>query len=238
MDLKETAILGDHADRHWYYRSKATAVQQYINAVRPTGILDVGAGSGFFTKHLLTHSSARKGLCVDTGYTHDSDESYGGKVLQFRRTCGPVDADIVLLMDVLEHVADDRGLLAEYVEKVPGGAHFMITVPAFQWLWSDHDVFLEHHRRYDIPRLEAVVSKAGLQTKYSSYYFGAVFPIAVALRAVKSLPFMRKVAPESELKQHSWLVNQSLLLACRAELVILRANRIAGLSVFCLAKKP
>ena len=238
MDLKETAILGAQIDRHWYYRSKATAVCQYINRLCLNGILDVGAGSGFFTKHLLTHSSAQRGLCVDTGYTHDADETYGGKALQYRRSCDSVDANLVLLMDVLEHVKDDRDLLAQYVEKVPSGAHFMITVPAFQWLWSNHDIFLEHHRRYDIARLESVVSKAGLEIHRSSYYFASVFPIAAALRVVKSLPFTGKHPPRSELRPHSWLVNEGLSLACRAELAVLRSNKLVGLSVFCLAKKP
>lgn len=237
MDLKETAILGDQVDRHWYYRSKATAVCRYVKEVRPSSILDVGAGSAFFTKYLLTHTNAQRGLCVDTGYAHDSDESLGGKSLKYRRSCGSVDADLVLLMDVLEHVEDDRELLGQYARKVARGAHFMITVPAFQWLWSNHDVFLEHYRRYDISRLESVVSEVGLETKCISYYFASVFPIAAALRVVRSLPFMGNRLPRSELRLHSRLVNGSLSLVCRAELAALRFNRIAGLSVFCLARK-
>ena len=82
-----------------------------------------------------------------------------GKPIHFRREIGELHADVVLLMDVLEHVEDDVGLLRQYVEKVPSGARFLISVPAFQVLWSDHDVFLEHKRRYTVAKVEHVVSE-------------------------------------------------------------------------------
>jgi SAM-dependent methyltransferase len=238
MDLKESAILGDFAEEHWYYQSKAAAMCLYVKGIRKSLVLDVGAGSGFFTKFLLRHTPAQTGLCVDTGYASDSDEEYAGKLLQFRRSCTDVAADLVLLMDVLEHVKDDAELLAEYAEKVPSGARFLITVPAFQWLWSDHDVFLEHHRRYDIQQLEAIVSRVGLGVQRSSYYFGFVLPIAGVLRLRVSPRRVASRAPQSQLKKHGWLTNAALASICRAELPIFRINRLGGLSVFCLATKP
>ena len=60
----------------------------------------------------------------------------------------------MLLMDVIEHIEDDVGLVGEYVNKVAPGTQFIATVPAFMWLWSGHDVFLEHVRRYTLPRIE------------------------------------------------------------------------------------
>jgi hypothetical protein len=67
-----------------------------------------------------------------------------GKPLLFRRSVDQSDADLVLLMDVIEHVEDDVGLVREYANKVAPGTRFITTVPAFMWLWSGHDVFLEH----------------------------------------------------------------------------------------------
>src|SRR3954466_4275186 len=109
MDLKESTLLGDHAAAHWYYRSKAAAIVRYLGDRKLDRILDVGAGSGFFTKHLLQHTPAASGLCVDTGYPDDYDEQCSGKPVAFRRSCDGVDADLVLFMDVLEHVDDDAG---------------------------------------------------------------------------------------------------------------------------------
>ncbi len=58
------------------------------------------------------------------------------------------------MMDVIEHVEDDVGLVRGYVDKVAGGTRFIVTVPALMWLWSGHDVFLEHYRRYTLTSIE------------------------------------------------------------------------------------
>ena len=142
MDLKEEDILGSDIGRHWYYRSKAAALRRIVGGLQPQRLLDVGAGSGFFSRHLLGHG-AQSALCVDIGYERDRDEQEAGKPVLYRRDCGITDCDLVLMMDVLEHVDDDAGLVRHYAQKVPSGAHFLVTVPAFRFLWSGHDVFLE-----------------------------------------------------------------------------------------------
>lgn len=58
MDLKETDILGEHIDQHWYYRSKRAAMQKFLGDINPSSILDVGAGSGFFSRALLDRTDA------------------------------------------------------------------------------------------------------------------------------------------------------------------------------------
>jgi len=160
MDLKEHGLLGDQAGSHWYYRSKSAALLRLLGDQPPRSILDVGAGSGAFSRDLLVRTPAREALCVDTGYESERDETVSGKPLRFRRECGPVDADVLLLMDVLEHVADDRALLAGSVAKVTHGARVVITVPAFRSLWSGHDIFLGHERRYRLPEVEALARSA------------------------------------------------------------------------------
>ena len=237
MDLKELTILGNAVESHWYYRSKAAALTKYLGPTRYYHVLDVGAGSGFFTRHLLRHTQVLSGLCVDSGYDKDTEESYCGKPIAFRRACNTVDADLVLLMDVLEHVEDDSGLLATYAQKVPRGTHFVITVPAFRWLWSRHDVYLGHYRRYDLRGLEAAVSKARLAVEHISYYFGLVLPIAMAMRLPESISGSSDSAPRSQLRQHGRLANTALEYLCRAELPLLRTNRLGGLSLFCHAIK-
>src|SRR5205807_6393354 len=104
MDLKETALLGADADRHWCYASKSRALRRCFVDRHPEHILDVGAGSGIFSKMLLRWTTAKSATCVDTGYTADWSETQDGKPLAFRRASPIEDADVVLLMDVLEHV--------------------------------------------------------------------------------------------------------------------------------------
>jgi 2-polyprenyl-3-methyl-5-hydroxy-6-metoxy-1,4-benzoquinol methylase len=233
MDLKEEDILGNDIGRHWYYQSKAAALRRMVDGLKPQRLLDVGAGSGFFSRHLLANG-AQSALCVDVGYERSWDETVGGKAVLYRRDCGETNCDLVLMMDVLEHVDNDAGLVRHYTTKVPSGAHFLVTVPAFRFLWSGHDVFLEHKRRYTLAEIEQTMRKAGLDIVRGAYYFGAVFPLAAAVRlATRNDP-----TPRSSLKKHGALTNGLLAAACAAELPLFPLNRLAGLSAFVLAKKP
>lgn len=235
MDVKESDILGEDIKLHWYYKSKARAMMSLLAGTNPEKILDVGAGSGFFSSYLLAHTQAKEAWCIDTSYTADSDEAVGSASIHYRRAIDEIDADLVLLMDVLEHVDNDVGLLRSYVEKVPVGSQFLITVPAFKMLWSDHDVFLEHKRRYTLASLQATVIGSGLSIDRSCYYFGLVFPIAASLRLLK-----REANGEvarSQLTRHHPIVSNLLAFICRLELYIMKANHVAGLTVFCLASK-
>ena len=106
------------------------------------------------------------------------------------------------------------------------GAHFLVTVPAFSFLWSGHDVFLEHKSRYRLPEIEAVMRDAGLTVAFGAYYFGAIFPLAAAVR----LTTRGDTSPRSSLKKHGAVTNALLMTACRIELPFFPINRLAGLS--------
>jgi 2-polyprenyl-3-methyl-5-hydroxy-6-metoxy-1,4-benzoquinol methylase len=234
MDLKEEDILGADIAQHWYYRSKAAALRRAVATLNPQRLLDVGAGSGFFSRHLLSEGGAQSALCVDIGYDRDRDDQIGGKPVLYRRDCGATDCDLVLMMDVLEHVDDDRGLVRHYAAKVPSGAHFLVTVPAFRFLWSGHDVFLEHKRRYHLGEIEAAMREAGLSIVRGAYYFGLVFPLAAAVR----LAARGEAETKNSLKKNGALTNGLLSAICTAELPLFPLNRLAGLSAFVLARKP
>lgn len=235
MDLKEEAILGDAVAEHWYYRAKLAAVRRLLQGGRVREILDVGAGAGFFSRALLRSGEIVAATCVDPGYGEERDEIVAGKPLRFRRGVARTAADLVLMMDVLEHVDDDVGLLGEYVSKAPSGAWFVLTVPAFQFLWSGHDVFLEHRRRYTLGSLEGVARAAGLRVERGCYFYGALFLLAAASRLFGRL---RGGEPKSQLRRSGALANALLWSACRIELPFFRANRLAGLTAMALAAKP
>ena len=74
MDIKEIDILGESIGEHWYYKQKAKALAKFIGGISPSIVLDVGAGSGFFSKNLLITTSAKEAWCVDTSYAKESDE--------------------------------------------------------------------------------------------------------------------------------------------------------------------
>ncbi len=205
-----------------------------LHGMSPRSILDIGAGSGFFARALL-RQGAERATCVDPNYPEDRDETEAGRPLLFRREIQESDADLLLLMDVLEHVDDDAGLLRSYTRIARPGATVLITVPAFQWLWSGHDVFLDHRRRYALGRLEEVARSAGVTVERSAYFFGGVFPLAAALRLPAAIgrAFTGR-APESkcELRRHGAATNALLETICRAELPLFPYNRLFGLSAF------
>jgi SAM-dependent methyltransferase len=237
MDLKEEQILGESVKDHWYYRSKSAALLKLVKPLEPRKVLDVGAGSGFFSRSLLSHTSALSACCVDPCYSEEWDERHANKPIYFRQSCIESDADMVLMMDVLEHVEDDLALLAGYVNHVSAGTTFVITVPAFQFLWSGHDVFLGHYRRYTLRGLTDLVERSGLSVERRAFYFGLIFPLVTVLRVIGRLLGRNTNEPVSDLKQYGPLTNGILSMLCRIELPLFEFNHVAGLSVFCVAKK-
>ena len=238
MDLKEEEILGDQVHSHWYYRAKAAALLRDLSGFQPREILDIGAGSGYFSKILLQQTSAAQAFCVDIGYAQERDELWCGKPILFRRAIAESDANLVLAMDVIEHAADDIALLRPYVDLVRPGTRFIVTVPAFNFLWSGHDVFLGHHRRYALRGLERTLRRCGLVVESGHYYYGALFPVAAALRLLERLGPRSSEAPRSQLHRHGELMNAALAAVCAAERPLMRANRLFGLTAFACCHKP
>lgn len=228
MDLKEEQALGSEIHTHWYYVSKSLMVEEHLRG-RRLRILDVGAGSGWFSRRLLQRGIAERAVCVDPGYSSERDEFVDGRSLSFRQSVERVDADVVLLMDVLEHVEDDVALLSSYVRRAAPGTRFLLTVPAFQVLWSAHDVYLEHYRRYTRAQLLSVVRQSGLRVVSSHYYFAAILPVVVVLRLCRR----GQRADRSDMKPAPAWLNRLLQWALSAERIIMRANRAAGLTVVC-----
>jgi len=238
MDLKEVDILGEDIGRHWYYYSKAKAISKLIKGVGPKKILDVGSWSAFFARYVLDHSDADEAWCVDISYPLEFDEIGAAKSLHFRKSIQEArQIDLVLLMDVLEHIDDDLAFLSHYVAMVPRNTVFVISVPAFQWLWSSHDEYLEHKRRYTLGEIERTAKMAGLEVNVGCYFFGLVLPIAVPIRMYEKYFRASSRQLQSGMKPHSSFINFILKAICNLEHTLVSRNRLAGLTVFCLARK-
>jgi 2-polyprenyl-3-methyl-5-hydroxy-6-metoxy-1,4-benzoquinol methylase len=233
MDLKERDALGEKADDHWYYVAKAHLISYMFSTPHQT-VLDVGAGLGWFSEWLITHGHANNAICVDPGYESDTQKilENGGRI-DFVKSITDSDADLVLLMDVLEHVDDDIGLLSEYYEKAPVGAEFIVTVPAFQFLWSPHDDYLEHRRRYTRASLNRLITIIGAKPIAVHYYFGIIFPAVVLFRILTKY----RKSDRSDMRGHSKILNNFLKKVCLLELPLSRFNVFGGLSVVARFKK-
>ncbi len=238
MDLKEESAIGD-ASRHWYYTAKARAIKSLVGEGGVASLLDVGAGSGVISRMLVADGFAKRAVCVDPNY---EDEWIGARRtdrIAFKRSVDAVEAPLVLMIDVIEHVDDDRGLIAEYAALAAPGTRFVISAPAFESLRSSHDEFLEHRRRYTVAGLKAVVSAAGLEVADARYFFALVFPAVAALRLADRAFKGDKPATASALKAAPRWLNSALVAIHDFErAAIFPNNRLAGVTAFCLAEKP
>lgn len=240
MDLKEESFLSRDPATHWYYASKAKAAQKLLEPTRVAEILDVGAGSGVFSRIFVERGLAAAATCVDTGYSEDRTEQTKGGPIHFRRSVEGVPQRLVLFMDVLEHIDDDVAFLRSYADRMAPGTTVLITVPAFQWLWSDHDDFLEHRRRYTVGMVQDLVDKVGLRVRKLRYFFGLLFPAFVAVRLAKRVGRPSgTVAQKSDMADYTdWLNNLLIKVHDVERVLLLPVNRLCGLSVVCVAEKP
>lgn len=239
MDLKEEHILGDYIQGHWYYVSKGRALRAFLSNITADEVLDIGAGSGIFSRQLLDYDIVKRATCVDPNYEKEKSEEQNGKPIQFVKTIEKTTQNLVLMMDVLEHVPDDVALLKQYTDSLNKGGKVVITVPAFQFMWSGHDVFLEHHRRYTIETIEMCVKNAGLTPVKSRYFFSPLFPAVAAVRLVKKALIKNgALEAKSELKLYPKWLNRALIGVHDIERrSLFKINKVFGLSVFCLCEK-
>jgi SAM-dependent methyltransferase len=171
MDLRERTT---NPNRHPWELSRADMILRLLaGRSRRTRYVDVGAGDCYFAERLaeLTDDPV---YVVDVNY---AEPAVDGRL----RICTNLDqvpaaaVDCAILMDVLEHVPDDAGLLRAVSRVLAPEGQVLITVPAHQRLWSSHDEFLGHYRRYDRPHLRRVVEQAGMDVVECFSFYGIPF---------------------------------------------------------------
>ena len=238
MDLKELEA-GVDPEVHWYHQSKKLPMLAYtkkvLAATQPLTIIDVGSGSGFFAMSLEREftSQIKKVYLVDINYTPEEiAASQGTKIEKTLRIPDKIENGLVIMMDVLEHLEDDLKMLNEIKAACVGDSnYFFITVPAFTSLWSGHDDYLGHYRRYKINTLSAVLKKAGYTIKNTYYLYGSLFPMVWVARKLDN---MKKKEATSNMRPFNPLTNKILLGLTSAEMAITSANKVFG--VTCVAQ--
>lgn len=180
MDLSEGTLK--NPIRHWYYSHKYWFIKSSGVFANNTVslITDIGAGSALFSKELLRSKLVDRSIAVDIGYAEDSEDLQLN--LSYRQKIEYSGHTHFLLTDVLEHIENDTKFLREIVTQADRGATFIVTVPALMSLWSGHDDYLKHYRRYTKNNLRLMVSHAGLSVKKVRYTYSTLFPIAFIQR--------------------------------------------------------
>jgi hypothetical protein len=234
MDLKELES-GVDPKIHWYYQSKKIPLVAFVKKIFaqkkvPLTLVDVGSGSGFFMYELYEKipQMISKIYLVDIGYTESETAATSNQVIEkIKSLPDEMENAIVVMMDVLEHLDDDHAMLQAIREKSKGTNHYFITVPAFMDLWSGHDVYLGHYRRYTRKSLSALLDHSSYQKDKIYYIYGLIFPMVWMARKLTG----KKDQPESDMKPMSPLVNGLLKSVCSLEMAIGKMNTVAGVSV-------
>jgi len=143
--------------------------------------------------------------------------------------------DLVLALDIIEHVPDDLQALRELFRTLRPGGSLLVTVPALQMLWSAHDVINGHYRRYTLGQLRAQVEIAGFEVVTATYFNTLLFRLIVALRWLWRF---RPKSTASDIIQLPRPLNASLTgLFSLERLLVGRIRLPFGVSVLCYARK-
>jgi len=176
MDLSE--VRGSRL-RHPWETARAFAIERILREAkaRPAAVLDYGCGDGFTGQRVLQVLGARELLAFDIHLTNEQCATRSNANIRYENDwhrTGSSSFDLCLLCDVIEHVADDRALLELVRDRLNDNGQALVTVPAFQALFTNHDRALKHFRRYTLTQLESVIATAGFQVVGSGYLFASL----------------------------------------------------------------
>jgi SAM-dependent methyltransferase len=189
FDPAAFAHLAELEQGSFWFRARnrliAWAVSRYFPAAR--SLLEVGCGTGFVLAGLrraLPQLQLVGGELHLQGLEHAAARLPGVDLLHLdaRRLPFAEEFDVVGAFDVLEHIDDDRGALAEMRAAVRPGGGLVVTVPQHPWLWSAVDDYGEHQRRYRRAELAAKVAAAGFELRRLTSFVTALLPAMAAVR--------------------------------------------------------
>lgn len=176
-------------DRSFWFRYRNERLVEAVRRFPPPGaIVDVGAGNGFVARGLTEAGFAA--VVVEPGPVGARNAAARGLAPVVCSTLDdagfrPGSLPAAGLFDVLEHLPDDRAVLAALFGLIQPGGRLYLTVPAYRWLWSDDDELAGHHRRYTRRSLRMVVEGAGFVVEMESYLFA---PLVLPIFLLRALP--------------------------------------------------
>lgn len=229
-------VMNHSEDQHWWYVAKRRVVSDSLERFGTEGrCLDIGCGGGAM---LLEAGSSMPSFGIDlSGQALDHAYSRGLKGL-VKAEAGalpfsPGSFSSVLLLDVLEHHARPDELLAEIREVLSPDGVLVVTVPAFQWMWSYADHVLGHYRRYTRAQLCNELATNGFTLRRVTYFHSWLLPVAWTFRRLRTL--LRATDSADDFSVPAPL-NRLLLLMTRAEMKLLKKFDLPfGLSVLGIA---
>ena len=180
-------------DRHWWFAARRSILASTIQRLRlpeRAEILEIGCGTG-----------GNLAMLSKFGQLQAMEYDATARSIASNLNCCPVVAgglpeavpfddhafDLVCLLDVLEHIEDDRAALARAARLLKASGQILVTVPAYKWLWSAHDVTHHHYRRYSVEMLRHRALEAGLVVRRLGYFNSLLFPVIASARITQNL---------------------------------------------------
>lgn len=226
---------------HWWFVARREIIVDIIESrlrLAPASkILDVGCGVGGTLVSLSDRyevygtdtSSLAIEFCRKRGLKNVFECSLRGFPL------ADMEFDLIMLLDVIEHVDDDQELLSEAFRRLKKGGVVLVTVPAYQFLWTRHDDLNHHKRRYVAGRLRSVLLNSGFLVDRLSYFNTLLFPLAFVTRLLHK---MLDSGSQSELSIPPSFFNNTLRAIFSLERLFLRRLSFwFGLSILAIARK-
>lgn len=226
---------------HWWFAARREILAGEIARLplpRPAAILEVGSGPGGNIA-MLSRFGAVKAIEPDAESRAYTIEQSGvdvrpGLLPQSLPDFGQA-FDLVAAFDVVEHVDDDAGAVAALARLAKPGGFLITTVPAYAWLWSDHDAAHHHKRRYARRAYRRLFENAGLQIRRASYFNTLLFPPIAAVRLAKNA--LGRKGGDEAMPPPS--LNRLLKAVFAAERTLLRAADLPfGVSILLIAQRP
>ncbi|MBT8325324.1 MAG: class I SAM-dependent methyltransferase [Winogradskyella sp.] len=228
---------------HFWFKARRNFIVELLkDTSKQSKILDVGCSSGLLLTDLKSN-----GFLDDNLYGIDISETaianckkqglqnchlMSGDALNFNQKF-----DVIIASDSLEHINDDLKAVSNWKDHLTENGKICIFVPAFNMLWSQHDIENKHYRRYTKKQLIKVVSKTNLDVIRASYWNFSLFLPVLIIRKLQSISKHHKKNHQGDLKSVS-LLNPILLGLLNLENYLLRfLNFPIGISTFCIAQK-
>jgi SAM-dependent methyltransferase len=210
MQTDEFAALVAYDEHHWWYRGRRRVLHAALGKLplpADARVLDAGCGTGRTMDELHGYGEVHGFDLNPLGVEHARGRGHGDvRVARLEEIPYPDESfDLVTCLDVLEHTPDDLVSLRELRRITKPGGWLVVTVPAFQLLWSSHDVANQHYRRYRRSQLRRAAEAAGWEPGESAYFNTFLFLPGAAVRVGERLrrPHKRRGRPNVQLTPRS-----------------------------------
>ncbi|MCA3012960.1 MAG: class I SAM-dependent methyltransferase [Myxococcaceae bacterium] len=226
---------------HWWFEGRrrciAAVLSRELPALAQREILDVGCGTGGMFPMLQRYGkvSGAEYSADARARAHRNFPSVEVSACELPDVLPAGPFDVVTAFDVIEHVDDPVASLRSMVARLKPNGRVVVTVPALQLLWSQHDVTLQHRRRYSRGLLVEQLTAAGLRVTYDSFFNTGLFPVVAAARLVERV---RGPGPGSDLAPVNPIVNGALREFFGAEARVLARGRLPiGVSLIAVGAR-